>query len=174
MPAVAMPSVFGLTPHTSRFMKDRFAPIRACRDYPPPSITIRQLACHEDLRIMGASLKYEGLRGVSKGGGAKIEPFERAVQEWMDRHQVLWNRLCQRRYGAFDACNRAISPASVSRRLAEMKSSRATGVPPAARSYKSADLFAGVMLLGAIGLVANSALSLAEGRLLRWRGTSGG
>jgi ABC-type nitrate/sulfonate/bicarbonate transport system permease component len=39
----------------------------------------------------------------------------------------------------------------------------------AARSYKSADLFAGVMLLGAIGLVANSALSLAEGRLLRWR-----
>ena len=44
----------------------------------------------------------------------------------------------------------------------------------AARSYKSADLFAGVMLLGAIGLVANSALSLAEGRLLRCRGASGG
>jgi len=44
----------------------------------------------------------------------------------------------------------------------------------AARSYKSADLFAGVMLLGAIGLVANSALSLAEGRVLRWRGASGG
>ena len=43
----------------------------------------------------------------------------------------------------------------------------------AARSYKSADLFAGVMLLGAIGLVANSALSLAEGRLLRWRGAGG-
>jgi hypothetical protein len=44
----------------------------------------------------------------------------------------------------------------------------------AARWNKSADLFAGVMLLGAIGLVANSALSLAEGRLLRWRGASGG
>jgi hypothetical protein len=29
-------------------------------------------------------------------------------------------------------------------------------------------------LLGAIGLVANSALSLAEGRLLRRRGASGG
>jgi ABC-type antimicrobial peptide transport system permease subunit len=43
----------------------------------------------------------------------------------------------------------------------------------AARSYKSADLFAGVMLLGAIGLVANSALSRAEGRLLKWRGASG-
>src|SRR5271168_2842069 len=43
----------------------------------------------------------------------------------------------------------------------------------AARSYKSADLFAGVMLLGAIGLVANSALSLAEGRLLRWRAREG-
>src|SRR5271156_4108305 len=44
----------------------------------------------------------------------------------------------------------------------------------AARFYKPADLFAGVMLLGAIGLVANSALSLAEGRLLKWRGGSGG
>ena len=44
----------------------------------------------------------------------------------------------------------------------------------AARFYKPADLFAGVMLLGAIGLVANSALSLAEGRLLKWRGDSGG
>ena len=43
----------------------------------------------------------------------------------------------------------------------------------AARSYKSADLFAGAMLLGAIGLVANSALSRAEGRLLKWRGASG-
>jgi ABC-type nitrate/sulfonate/bicarbonate transport system permease component len=30
-----------------------------------------------------------------------------------------------------------------------------------------------VMLLGAIGLVANSALSLAEGRLLRWRAREG-
>ena len=43
----------------------------------------------------------------------------------------------------------------------------------AARSYKSADLFAGLMLLGAIGLVTNSALSLAEGRLLRWRAWEG-
>jgi ABC-type nitrate/sulfonate/bicarbonate transport system permease component len=39
----------------------------------------------------------------------------------------------------------------------------------AARAYKSADIFAGVILLGAIGLVANALLSLAEGRLLRWR-----
>ena len=40
----------------------------------------------------------------------------------------------------------------------------------AARSYKSADLFAGVILLGAIGVVANGALSMAEARALRWRG----
>jgi ABC-type nitrate/sulfonate/bicarbonate transport system permease component len=39
----------------------------------------------------------------------------------------------------------------------------------AARAYKSADIFAGVVLLGAIGVVANAALSLIEGRLLRWR-----
>ena len=39
----------------------------------------------------------------------------------------------------------------------------------AARAYRSADLFAGVILLGTIGLVANALLSLAEGRALRWR-----
>ena len=42
----------------------------------------------------------------------------------------------------------------------------------AARSYKSADIFAGVALLGAIGLVANATLSLIEARALKWR-TSG-
>ena len=40
----------------------------------------------------------------------------------------------------------------------------------AARAYRSPDIFAGVMLLGAIGLTANAALSLIEARALRWRG----
>jgi ABC-type nitrate/sulfonate/bicarbonate transport system permease component len=44
----------------------------------------------------------------------------------------------------------------------------------AARSYKSADIFAGVMLLGAIGWVANAILSLIEARALRWRDPSPG
>jgi sulfonate transport system permease protein len=39
----------------------------------------------------------------------------------------------------------------------------------AARSYKSADIFAGVALLGAIGVIANGALSAIESRVLRWR-----
>lgn len=39
----------------------------------------------------------------------------------------------------------------------------------AARAYKSADIFAGVILLGAIGVVANTTLSLVEVRALRWR-----
>lgn len=38
-----------------------------------------------------------------------------------------------------------------------------------ARAYKSADIFAGVVLLGAIGVVANATLSLVEARALRWR-----
>ena len=42
----------------------------------------------------------------------------------------------------------------------------------AARAYKSADIFAGVVLLGATGVVANVALSLVESRVLRWRSTS--
>jgi ABC-type nitrate/sulfonate/bicarbonate transport system permease component len=43
----------------------------------------------------------------------------------------------------------------------------------AARSYRSADIFAGVILLGAIGVTANAALSAVESRLLRWRGADG-
>jgi len=43
----------------------------------------------------------------------------------------------------------------------------------AARAYRSADVFAGVALLGAIGVVANALLSLIEARLLRWRAPQG-
>jgi len=39
----------------------------------------------------------------------------------------------------------------------------------AARAFQSADLYAGVILLGIIGYVSNLALSLTEQRLLRWR-----
>jgi sulfonate transport system permease protein len=39
----------------------------------------------------------------------------------------------------------------------------------AARSFQSADLYAGVILLGVIGYVSNLALSVIEQRLLRWR-----
>ena len=42
----------------------------------------------------------------------------------------------------------------------------------AARAYKSADIFAGVVLLGAIGVVANAALSSIESRILKWRSMS--
>jgi len=39
----------------------------------------------------------------------------------------------------------------------------------AARSFQSADLYAGVILLGMIGYVSSVLLGLCEGRLLRWR-----
>lgn len=39
----------------------------------------------------------------------------------------------------------------------------------AARSFRAADLYAGVALLGLIGLVSNSLLGLAERRALRWK-----
>lgn len=38
-----------------------------------------------------------------------------------------------------------------------------------ARSFRSADLFAGVILLGAIGYVTSLAMAAAEHRLLKWR-----
>lgn len=39
----------------------------------------------------------------------------------------------------------------------------------AARSFRASELFAGIVLLGAIGLVSNALLALAEARLLRWQ-----
>jgi ABC-type nitrate/sulfonate/bicarbonate transport system permease component len=39
----------------------------------------------------------------------------------------------------------------------------------AARSFRSAELFAGVALLGAIGFVSNSLLGMAERRALKWK-----
>ncbi len=39
----------------------------------------------------------------------------------------------------------------------------------AARSFRAPDLFAGIVLLGLIGLLSNAALALAEHRALRWQ-----
>jgi sulfonate transport system permease protein len=39
----------------------------------------------------------------------------------------------------------------------------------AARSFRSADLYAGIIVLGAVGYVSNILLQRAEQHLLRWR-----
>ncbi len=44
-----------------------------------------------------------------------------------------------------------------------------TAILMAARSFHSADLFAGIAVLGVIGLAIDAVLSLAERRILRWR-----
>jgi len=44
-----------------------------------------------------------------------------------------------------------------------------TAIVMAARSFRAADLFAGVALLGLIGFVSNALLGAAERRLLRWQ-----
>ncbi len=41
----------------------------------------------------------------------------------------------------------------------------------ASRSFRSPDLFAGIVILGAIGLVGSRVLSIAERRFLRWQAT---
>jgi sulfonate transport system permease protein len=38
-----------------------------------------------------------------------------------------------------------------------------------ARAFRSADLFAGVILLGMIGYITALAMSMVEKRLLKWR-----
>jgi ABC-type nitrate/sulfonate/bicarbonate transport system permease component len=44
-----------------------------------------------------------------------------------------------------------------------------TAILQAARSFRSADLFAGVALLGAIGFASSLLLNLFERRLLAWK-----
>ena len=44
----------------------------------------------------------------------------------------------------------------------------------AARAFRSADIFAGILVLGMLGFVANSALQKLEDRLLAWRRAHGG
>jgi ABC-type nitrate/sulfonate/bicarbonate transport system permease component len=44
-----------------------------------------------------------------------------------------------------------------------------TSIVMAARSFRSAELFAGVALLGVVGFASNALLSLVERRVLRWK-----
>lgn len=44
-----------------------------------------------------------------------------------------------------------------------------TAVLHAARSYRAADLYAGILLLGMIGLVSNYGLAIADKRILAWK-----
>lgn len=44
-----------------------------------------------------------------------------------------------------------------------------TAIVQAARSFRSSELFAGVLLLGLVGLLSNALLALVENRLLRWQ-----
>ncbi|MBY0533262.1 MAG: ABC transporter permease subunit [Xanthobacteraceae bacterium] len=44
-----------------------------------------------------------------------------------------------------------------------------TAVLHAARSYRAADLYAGILLLGMIGLVSNYSLAVADKRILAWK-----
>jgi ABC-type nitrate/sulfonate/bicarbonate transport system permease component len=39
----------------------------------------------------------------------------------------------------------------------------------AARSFRASDLFAGIVLLGALGFASNALLALADQRLLKWQ-----
>ncbi len=44
-----------------------------------------------------------------------------------------------------------------------------TAILHAARSYRAADLYAGILLLGMIGLVSNYGLAIADRRILAWK-----
>ncbi|HRF10228.1 MAG TPA: ABC transporter permease [Xanthobacteraceae bacterium] len=44
-----------------------------------------------------------------------------------------------------------------------------TAVLHAARSYRAADLYAGILLLGLIGLISNYGLAIADKRILAWK-----
>jgi ABC-type nitrate/sulfonate/bicarbonate transport system permease component len=110
-------------------------------------------------------------------GFASIEPRLHEVSRvlGLSRAAHLWkiglpNALPDALAGMRVALTVALILAVVGEMLASQQG-LGTAILLAARSFRSADLFAGVVLLGGIGLVSNSLLGVVEHRLLRWRHT---
>jgi ABC-type nitrate/sulfonate/bicarbonate transport system permease component len=110
-------------------------------------------------------------------GFASVEPRLHEVSRvlGLSRAAQLWkiglpNALPDALAGMRVALTVALILAVVGEMLASQQG-LGTAILLAARSFRSADLFAGVVLLGGIGLISNSLLSAVEHRALRWKHT---
>ncbi|SIQ43159.1 ABC-type nitrate/sulfonate/bicarbonate transport system, permease component [Rhizobium sp. RU35A] len=108
-------------------------------------------------------------------GFAAMEPrlYEVSAVLGLSRFQVIWKLALPSAMPMILASLRlGLTISLVLAVVGEMLASRAglgQSILAASRSFRSADLFAGIVILGAIGLCGSRLLSMAERRLLRWQ-----
>jgi ABC-type nitrate/sulfonate/bicarbonate transport system permease component len=111
-------------------------------------------------------------------GFAAMEPrlYEVSAVLGLTRLQIIWKlALPSAMPMIFASLRLGLTITLILAVVGEMLASReglGQSVLLASRSFRSADLFAGIVILGAIGLVGSRLLSAAERRLLRWQATS--
>ena len=110
-------------------------------------------------------------------GFAAVEPrlYEVARALGMGRLEVIWKiALPSSMPDILAGMRLGLTISLILAVVGEMLASReglGSHILLASRAFRSADLFAGVILLGVTGYVSALLLGVAEGRLLRWRAT---
>ncbi|EUB98214.1 ABC-type transporter, integral membrane subunit [Rhizobium sp. CF080] len=108
-------------------------------------------------------------------GFAAMEPrlYEVSAVLGLSRAQVIWKLALPSAMPMILASLRlGLTISLILAVVGEMLASRqglGQSILAASRSFRSPDLFAGIVILGAIGLVGSRLLSFAERRLLRWQ-----
>ena len=111
-------------------------------------------------------------------GFAAMEPrlYEVSAVLGLTRLQIIWKlALPSAMPMIFASLRLGLTISLILAVVGEMLASReglGQSILLASRSFRSADLFAGIVILGAIGLVGSRLLSVAERRLLRWQASS--
>lgn len=111
-------------------------------------------------------------------GFAAMEPRLYEVSEvlGLNRAQVIWKLALPSAMPMILASLRlGLTISLILAVVGEMLASReglGQSILAASRSFRSADLFAGIVILGAIGLFGSRLLSVAERHLLRWQASS--
>ena len=111
-------------------------------------------------------------------GFAAMEPrlYEVSAVLGLNRLQVIWKLALPSAMPMVLASLRlGLTISLILAVVGEMLASReglGQSILLASRSFRSADLFAGIVILGAIGLIGSRLLSMAERRLLRWQSSA--
>ncbi len=111
-------------------------------------------------------------------GFASMEPrlYEVSAVLGLSRTQIIWKLALPSAMPMILASLRlGLTISLILSVVGEMLASRSglgQSILAASRNFRSADLFAGIVILGAIGLIGSRLLSFAERRLLRWQGNN--
>ena len=174
--------VLGALIGTSRIARDIWASLEFIRPLPasaiaPIAIAFFGLSQTMVLVVIGFGTLWPMLLATVHGFAA-VEPrlIEVARVLKLSRAEVIWKIALPNAMPDILAGMRfALSVALILAVVGEMLASQeGLGhlILLSARSFRSADLFAGVILLGGVGFVSNRLLALVERRLLRWRARS--